>query len=139
MKTISIKTVTTTDGKRLYQVSLGTQSSTGKTAGEALDDLTAKMENQEINGFLFLQVNEPDQFFTAPQQEKSAELKSLWQVARDQGNTLPIEQQAKLDDLMVLEMDAVIDRSIEGNDESASTINPPQLKFFCCFLVIFNN
>jgi hypothetical protein len=113
MKTISIKTVTTTDGKRLYQVSLGTQSSTGKTAGEALDDLTAKMENQEINGFLFLQVNEPDQFFTAPQQEKSAELKSLWQVARDQGNTLPIEQQAELDDLMVLEMDAVIDRSKE--------------------------
>jgi hypothetical protein len=113
MKTISIKTVTTTDGKRLYQVSLGTQSSTGKTAGEALDDLAAKMENQEINGFLFLQVNEPDQFFTAPQQEKLAELKSLWQVARDQGNTLPIEQQAELDDLMVLEMDAVIDRSKE--------------------------
>jgi hypothetical protein len=111
MKTISIKTVITTDGERLYQASLGTQSSTGRTAGEVLDDLTAKMENQEINGFLFLQVNEPDQLFTAPQQERLAELKSLWQVARDQGNTLPIEQQAELDDLMVLEMDAVIDRS----------------------------
>jgi hypothetical protein len=111
MKTISIKTVTTTDGERLYQAILGTQSSTGKTAGEALDDLTTKMENQEINGFLFLQVNEPDQFFTAPQQERLAELKSLWQVARDQGNTLSIEQQTELDDLMVLEMDAVIDRS----------------------------
>jgi hypothetical protein len=113
MKTISIKTMTTTDGERLYQASLGIQSSTGRTAGEALDDLTAKMENQEINGFLFLQVNEPDQFFTAPQQERLAELKSLWQVARDQGNTLPIEQQTELDDLMVLEMDAVIGRSKE--------------------------
>jgi hypothetical protein len=108
MKTISIKTVTTTDGERLYQASLGTQSSTHRTVGKALDDLTTKMENQEINGFLFLQVNEPDQFFTAPQQERLAELKSLWQVARDQGNTLPIEQQTELDDLMVLEMDAVI-------------------------------
>ena len=62
---------------------------------------------------MFLQINEPDQFFTAPQQEKLAELKSLLQVARDQGNTLPIEQQTELDDLMVLEMDAVIDRSKE--------------------------
>jgi hypothetical protein len=113
MKTISIKTMTTTDGERLYQASLGIQSSTGRTAGEALDDLTSKMENQEINGFLFLQVNEPDQFFTAPQQERLAELKSLWQVARDQGNTLSIEQQTELDDLMVLEMDAVIGRSKE--------------------------
>jgi hypothetical protein len=113
MKTISIKMVTTTNGERLYQAILGTQLSTGITAGEALDDLTAKMENQEINGFLFLQVNEPDQFFTAPQQERLAELKSLWQVARDQGNTLPIEQQTELDDLMVLEMDAVIGRSKE--------------------------
>jgi hypothetical protein len=113
MKTISIKTVTTTNGERLYQAILGTQLSTGITAGEALDDLTAKMENQEINGFLFLQVNEPDQFFTATQQERLAELKSLWQVARDQGNTLPIEQQTELDDLMVLEMDAVIGRSKE--------------------------
>jgi hypothetical protein len=104
MKTISIKTVTTTNGERLYQAILGTKSSTGRTAGEALDDLTTKMENQEINGFLFLQINEPDQFFTAPQQERLAELKSLWQVARDQENTLPIEQQAELDDLMVLEM-----------------------------------
>jgi hypothetical protein len=60
VQTISIGTIVSPNGDRLYRVASGDsraerlrqRQSTGKTAGAALDALTAQMETQEIEGFL---------------------------------------------------------------------------------------
>jgi hypothetical protein len=49
MKTISITTVSAINGDRLYHAVMGSQQSTGKTAGEALDALTMQMGNTELD------------------------------------------------------------------------------------------
>jgi hypothetical protein len=61
MQTISITTVSATNGDRLYRAVMGSQQSTGKTAGEALDALTMQMGSVEVNGFLLLPNFQPDQ------------------------------------------------------------------------------
>jgi hypothetical protein len=111
MQTISIAAVATTNGERVYQAIIGDQQSTGKTAGEALDALTVQMGGEEINGFLLLQSCQPDQFFTTSQQQRLTELMSLWRTARDQGNTIPPEQQLELDNLIEAELYATAERS----------------------------
>jgi hypothetical protein len=111
MQTILISTVASTSGERLYQAIIGNQQSTGKTAGEALDALTVQMGDHEINGFFLLQSCQPDQFFTALQQQRLTELMSLWKTARDQGNTIPPEQQLELDNLIEAELYATAERS----------------------------
>jgi hypothetical protein len=100
MRTISITTVSATNGDRLYRAVMGSQQSTGKTAGEALDALTVQMGSTEVNGFLLLPNFQPDQFFTAHQQQRLTELMNSWRVVRDRGEELPPEQQAELDNLI---------------------------------------
>jgi hypothetical protein len=111
MQTISIESVASSNGERFYRAAVGTQSSTGRTAGEALDALTAQLGHQEVNGFLLLQNHQPDHFFTAQQQQKLTELMSIWRAARDQGDTLSSEQQTELDDLIEAELIATTNRS----------------------------
>jgi hypothetical protein len=111
MQTISIEAVASSNGERCYRAAVGTQSSTGRTAGEALDALTAQLGNKEINGFLLLQNHQTDPFFTAQQQKKLTELMSIWRTARDQGDTLSSEQQTELDALIEAELIATADRS----------------------------
>ncbi len=99
MQTISIETVATSDGNRIYRAAMGDSRAerlrqrqfTGKTEGEALDALTVEIGSQEINGFLLLQSFQPDRFFTAQQQQRLAELMSSWRAARDLGETLPAD------------------------------------------------
>jgi hypothetical protein len=111
MQTISIATIATTNGERLYRAALGDRQSTGKTAGAALDALTVEMGSEEINGFLLLQNHQPDRFFTAEQQQRLTELMSIWRTARDRGDALPAVQQAELDDLIEAELDATAERA----------------------------
>jgi hypothetical protein len=111
MQTISIATIPTTGGDRVYRAAIGDRQSTGKTAGEALDALTVQMGGQEINGVFLLQSYEPDQFFTASQQERLTELMSIWRLARDSDIMLPAEQQLELDDLIEAELYATAERA----------------------------
>ncbi len=53
----------------------------------------------------------PDPFFSADQQERLSELMSLWRLARDQGQELPPEQQAELDNLVDAELGAATVRA----------------------------
>ncbi len=111
MQTISIATIASTNGDRLYRAASGDRQSTGKTAGEALDALTVQIGSQEINGFLLLQNYQPDEFFTAQQQQRLTELMSLWRTARDVGDSFPPDLQSELDALIEAELDATADRS----------------------------
>jgi hypothetical protein len=117
VQTISIVPIASPNGDRLYRAASGDRQSTGKTAGAALDALTAQMETQQIEGFLLLRNHQPDRlgalrdrFFTAQQQQRLTELMSLWRTARDVGDSFSPDLQSELDALIEAELDATAAR-----------------------------
>ncbi len=73
--------------------------------------MQVQMGEQEINGFFLIQSCDPDQFFTAKQQQKLTALMSIWRTARDRGDMLPEEQQLELNDLIEAELYATAERA----------------------------
>lgn len=53
----------------------------------------------------------PDWFFSAEQQQRLSNLMNLWRTARDEGQTLPPEQQTELDSLVDAELKAATART----------------------------
>ncbi|HKI30618.1 MAG TPA: hypothetical protein VKA46_01905 [Gemmataceae bacterium] len=100
MTTISIMPECTTTGDRAYRAVAGQIQSVGKTPGEALDAVTAQLSEAETSTVVVVQSLRPDHFFTAAQQQRLAELMQRWRTARDAGQALPPEEQAKLDTLV---------------------------------------
>jgi hypothetical protein len=111
MTTVAILPVSDVNGERLYRAVAGDKQSTGKTAGEALDALTAQLESDEFSTLLIIQSFRPDWFFSAEQQQRLSDLMNLWRTARDDGQTLPPEQQAELDRLVEAELKAATVRT----------------------------
>ncbi|MBD1930515.1 MULTISPECIES: hypothetical protein [Cyanophyceae] len=111
MTTVAILPVSDANGERLYRAIAGDKQSTGKTAGEALDALTAQLEGSELGTLLLIQSFRPDWFFSAGEQQRLSELMSLWRTARDEGQVLPPEQQAELDRLVEAELKAATART----------------------------
>ena len=52
-----------------------------------------------------------DWFFSAEQQQRLSDLISLWRTARDEGQTLPPEQQTERDNLVEAELKAATART----------------------------
>ncbi|HEY9605460.1 MAG TPA: hypothetical protein V6C85_27895 [Allocoleopsis sp.] len=111
MTTVAILPVSDTNGERLYRAIAGDKQSIGKTAGEALDALTAQLEGSELGTLLIIQSFRPDWFFSTEQQQRLSDLMNLWQTARHRGQTLPPEQQAELDSLVEAELKAATVRT----------------------------
>jgi hypothetical protein len=111
MTTVAILPVSDANGERLYRAIAGDKQSTGKTAGEALDALTAQLEGGELGTLLILQSFRPDWFFSEFEQQRLSKLINRWRTARDQGQTLPPEQQAELDSLVEAELKAATART----------------------------
>lgn len=111
MTTVAILPVFDVRGERIYRAVAGDKQSTGKTVGGALDALTAQLEGDEFSTLLIIQNFHPDWFFSAEQQKRLSDLMNLWRTARDQGQTLPPEQQAELDSLVEAELKAATART----------------------------
>ena len=111
MTTVAILPVSDANGEKLYRAVAGDKQSTGKTAGEALDALTAQLESDEFSTLLIIQSFRPDWFFSTEQQQRLSKLMNLWRTARDQGQSLPLEQQAELDSLVEAELKAATART----------------------------
>jgi glucuronate isomerase len=114
MTTVAILPSTDANGQKIYRAIAGEKQSVGKTAGQALDALTIQLqlENEESSStMLIIQSFRPDPFLSAQQQQKLAELMSLWQTAQSQGQELPQSQQAELDNLVEAELKAATARS----------------------------
>lgn len=111
MTTVAILPLSDASGERIYRAVAGDKQSTGKTAGEALDALTAQLEGDEFSTLLIIQSFRPDWFFSAEQQKRLSELMNLWRTARDEGQSLPPEQQAELDSLVEAELKAATART----------------------------
>ena len=111
MTTVAILPISDVNGEKSYRAIAGTKHSVGKTAGQALDALTAQLDEMEFSTLLVIQSFRPDSFFSAEQQERLSELMNLWRSARDQGQELPPEQQAELDSLVEIELRAATART----------------------------
>jgi len=106
MTKVAILPIPTEQGNLSYHAIAGAKHAEGKTAGEALDALTAQLSADEASTLVIVQSLHPDRFFTAAQQERLAALMARWRTARDQGNTLPVAEQAELDTLIDAELRA---------------------------------
>ena len=111
MTTVAILPISDPSGEKSYRAIAGDKHSVGKTAGQALDALTAQLGEAEFSALLVIQSFRPDSFFSAEQQERLSELMSLWRLARDQGQPLPSEQQAEIDALVEAELRAATART----------------------------
>jgi len=120
MTTVAILPISGANGEKSYRAISGDKHSVGKTAGQALDALTAQLDEIEFSALLVIQSFRPDSFFSAEQQERLSELMELWRVARDQGLALPPEQQAELDSLVELELRAATSRTAAFMQQSDS-------------------
>jgi hypothetical protein len=72
-----------TEAGTTYRAVAGEKQSVGRTAGEALDALTAQLSDEEAGTLVVVQNLRPDRFFTAAQQDRLSELMSRWRTARD--------------------------------------------------------
>lgn len=111
MTTVAILPISDVNGEKSYRAIAGDKHSVGKTAGQALDALTAQLGEMEFSTLLVIQNFRPDSFFSAEQQERLSELMNLWRLAREQGLELPPEQQAELNCLVEIELRAATART----------------------------
>lgn len=111
MTTVAILPISSASGEKSYRAIAGDKQCIGKTAGQALDGLTAQLGETEFSPLLVIQSFRPDSFFSAEQQKRLAELMSLWRVARDRGQALLLEQQSELDNLVEAELKAATART----------------------------
>ena len=112
MATVSILPISDPKGEKSYRALAGDKHSEGKTAGQALDALTAQLGEIEFSAIVLIQSFQPDSFFGAKQQKRLSELMDLWRLTRDQGQELPTNQQQELDQLVEAELKAATARTI---------------------------
>jgi hypothetical protein len=98
-------------GQMAYRAIAGRRQSLGKTAGEALDVLTASLPKEDAGTLVIVQHQRPDRFFTASQQARLNELMARWRAARDAGAALPPAEQAELHGLVDAEVRAASERT----------------------------
>ena len=111
MTTVAILPISNDSDGNSCRAIAGNQQSVGKTAGRALDALTAQLGETEFSALLVIQSFSPDRFFSAEQQKRLSELMNLWRETRDIGTVLLPEQQAELDTLVETELRAATART----------------------------
>src|SRR5437773_7186606 len=117
MTKVAILPVTTDQGAMSYRAIAGAKQSSGATAGAALDALTAQLSADETSTLVIVQSLRPDQFFTAPQQQRLDQLMARWRLARDQGTLLPVHDQSELESLIEAELQAATQRAAALADD----------------------
>ncbi|MGI9303642.1 MAG: hypothetical protein ACR2RB_13220 [Gammaproteobacteria bacterium] len=116
MTKVAILPVPTDSGDISYNAVAGDKWTKGKTAGEALDALTAQL-TEEDSTLVIVQSRRPDRFFSAAQHKRLSELMDRWRVARDKGDSLSKEDQAELQALVEEELEASSNRAAALVDE----------------------
>ena len=106
MTTISILPENPGGPATAYRAIAGSVESVGRTAGEALDGVMAQLDATARGTLAVVQQLQPDEFFTAQQQQRLGELMDLWRQARDAGGSFPLELQSELTTLVDAEVQA---------------------------------
>jgi len=89
-----------------YRAVSGGRQSTGGTPGQALDALTAQLDEAEVGTLVVIQLQQADEFFKAAQRGRLEELMARWRAARECGKALPNDEQAELERLVDVEVEA---------------------------------
>ncbi len=87
------------------------KQSVGKTAGEALDNLSRELGETRNGYFVVYEQWQPDDFFTASQQLRLDELMTRWRACRDAGAKLPAKEQAELEVLVDVQLEGSAKRT----------------------------
>jgi hypothetical protein len=95
----------------VYRAVAGKRQSQGKTAGEAIDAMTAQLNGEEVGTLVIVQNLLPDRFFSAAQQQRLTELMAQWRTARDTGKAFPADLQTELNALIAAELQAAAQRA----------------------------
>lgn len=96
---------------RAYRAIAGAMQSVGKTPGEALDALTAQLDDRETGTLIVVQQQRPDRYFTAAQQQRLTELMNCWRTARDTGSPWSADDQSEPEALTEAELQASAERA----------------------------
>ena len=108
---VAILPVPTAPGDFAYRAIAGEKHAQGKTAGEALDALTAQLPVDEVSTLVIVQSLRPDSFFTAAQQQRLSTLMARWRTMRDQEATSPVDEQTEFEALIDTELQAAATRA----------------------------
>ena len=114
MTHVAILPESSAEGEVEYRAIAAGHQALAKTAGAALDALTAQLRGDEAGTLVIVQNHGPDRFFTAGQQQRLAELMAQWRSARESGAGLPPSDQA--------ELDALVETEVQASGERASLI-----------------
>jgi hypothetical protein len=94
-----------------YRAVAGKVQAVGKTAGQALDALTAQLDTAEAGTLVVVQHGQSDRFFTAQEQQRLAGLMARWRAAQDAGTGLSPQEQAEIEALVEAEVRAASERA----------------------------
>ena len=111
MTKVTILPIQNETGSLSYRAVAKDMQTLGRTAGEALDALTAQLPEEESGTLVVVQSLRPDRFFTEEQQERLRSLMNDWRLARDRGESLATDRQAELDALVETELRASAQRA----------------------------
>ena len=106
MTKVAILPEVSEQGEKVYRAFASGHQSLAKTAGAALDALTAQLPADEVGTLVVVQSQQPDEFFTVRQQERVRGLMAQWRAARDAGASLAPAEQAELEALVDAEVQA---------------------------------
>lgn len=114
MTNVAILPESSVHGEIEYRAMASGRQALAKTAGAALDALTAQLEGDASGTLVIVQNHGPDQFFTADQQQRLAELMMRWRSARDGGTEFSAAERA--------ELDALVEAEAQASGERASVV-----------------
>lgn len=96
-----------------YRAVGGHAQAAGRTAGEAVDALAARLPEEQDGTFLIVRDLRPGRFFPTEPRRHLAELMDRWKAARDAGSGLSPEEQAELERLADDEVRSAGERAAE--------------------------
>jgi hypothetical protein len=101
-------TITILPEEKKYRAVAGKRESVGRTAGEALDALTAQLDEEESATIVVIQNRRADRFFNASQQNRLTEL-----MTKRQSQSLSAIEEIELENLVEAELEGAKQRAEE--------------------------
>jgi hypothetical protein len=101
-------TITILSEEKKYRAVAGERESVGRTAGEALDALTAQLGEEESGTLVVIQNRRADRFFNASQQDRLTEL-----MTKRKTGALSPNEETELENLVEAELEGAKHRAEE--------------------------
>jgi hypothetical protein len=101
-------TITILPEDKSFRAVAGQRESVGRTAGEALDALTAQLNDDESSTLLVIQTQRPDKFFGVKERKRLSEL-----MSKKENRELSLKEASELEKLVEAELNGARRRAEE--------------------------